>query len=269
MVDNAQANWNAAKKIYGEGAPSLPMVGRERTCLFHWSQSLDKVTQKYIKTSLQFQHKQLCKNYIYTKTIDEVETKYHVIRLWWLSSGVAIEEGILDLSEWLGFLHFCYRQWSGHMIIISASSLCVSDIISLSKIHDVYLHISSIKIGVIFSQDMTMDEHAELPKCNLAETMHNEWLQQSENKMICMYEATVDDLIRAFIQIANYKSWLRRGSTSKGPDFASLKMKVDARCGYSKLLANVMKSYSGLEDLNTEDCALEGSEFFGSTKTKA
>jgi hypothetical protein len=52
MADSAQANWNAVRKIYGVGDPSLPMVGRERTCLFHWSQILDKVTQVYIKTSL-------------------------------------------------------------------------------------------------------------------------------------------------------------------------------------------------------------------------
>ena len=57
MADNAQANWNAVKMIYGEGDPSLSMVGHERTCLFHWSQNLDKVTQKHIKVSLQFQHK--------------------------------------------------------------------------------------------------------------------------------------------------------------------------------------------------------------------
>ena len=61
------------------------MVGSERTCIFHWSQSLDKVTQKYIKTSLQFHHKQLCKDYKDAKTIDEAETKYHVICSWWLN----------------------------------------------------------------------------------------------------------------------------------------------------------------------------------------
>ena len=57
MADNVQANWNAVRNIYDIGDPSLPMVGSERTCIFHWSQSLDKVTQKYIKTSLQFHHK--------------------------------------------------------------------------------------------------------------------------------------------------------------------------------------------------------------------
>ena len=79
MADNTQANWNAVIKIYGGGDLSLSMVGRECTCLFHWSQNLDNVTQKYIKASLQFQHKQLCKDYKDAKTMDEAETKYHVI----------------------------------------------------------------------------------------------------------------------------------------------------------------------------------------------
>ena len=35
MADNAQANWNAVRKIYGVDDLSLPMVGRERTRLFH------------------------------------------------------------------------------------------------------------------------------------------------------------------------------------------------------------------------------------------
>ena len=51
MTDNAQVNWNAVRMIYGDGDPTLSMVVRERTT------SLDKVTQKYIKLSLQFQHK--------------------------------------------------------------------------------------------------------------------------------------------------------------------------------------------------------------------
>jgi hypothetical protein len=57
MADSAQTNWNAVRAIYEDGDPSIPMVAREHTCLFHWSASLNKVTQKYIKPSLQFQHK--------------------------------------------------------------------------------------------------------------------------------------------------------------------------------------------------------------------
>ena len=80
MPDNVQANWYAVRKICGDDDLSVPMVGRERPCLFHWSQNSDKVTHKYIKAALQFQHKQLCKDYKDAKTMDKANTKYHVIR---------------------------------------------------------------------------------------------------------------------------------------------------------------------------------------------
>ena len=115
---------------------------------------------------------------------------------------------------------------------------------------------------------MTMNERAEMPTCNLTETMHNKWLHQYGNNMTCLYEATVDNLTLKFMHIANYKSWLKVGSTGKSFDFASLKLKVVAMCGDLKLLADAMKFYPGLEDLYTRDCALEAYELFGSTKQK-
>ena len=60
--------------IYGDGDPNLHLVARERTCLFYWSAGSDKVIQKYIKPSLQFQHKQTCKDYKISKIIDDAET---------------------------------------------------------------------------------------------------------------------------------------------------------------------------------------------------
>ena len=59
-----------------------------------------------------------------------------------------------------------------------------------------------------------MDERAKMPTCNLTETMFKKWLQQSRNKMTCLHEATVDDLIRAqkpligsisFLKVLNFK----------------------------------------------------------------
>ena len=110
MADNVHANWIVVKKIYIESDPSWSMVGHKCICLFHLSQSLHKVTQKYIKASLQFKHKCLCKNYKDAKQTDKAKTKYHVFRSRWLSTGVAIEEGILGLFKWLSFWHFYYRH---------------------------------------------------------------------------------------------------------------------------------------------------------------
>lgn len=73
--------------------------------------------------------------------------------------------------------------------------------------------------------------------------------------MTCLYEVTMDDLSYAFSHIANYKAWLRGGSTSIGPNFASLELKVVIRCGDPKVLADAMKSIQGVVDLDT--CTFE------------
>lgn len=43
-----------------------------------------------------------------------------------------------------------------------------------------------------------------------------------------VYKAMVDRMIQAFMQIGNYHSWLKGGSSSKGLDQTSLKLKVVA-----------------------------------------
>jgi hypothetical protein len=77
---------------------------------------------------------------------------------------------------------------------------------------------------------MTTYESTEMPACNLTKTINNKWLQQSSNKMTCMYKAMVDDLISVFMHITKYMSWLKEGSNGKGPNLASLKLKVATRC---------------------------------------
>ena len=138
------------RAIYRDGDPSLPMVAREHICLFHWSASLDKVTQKYIKPSLQFQHKQICKDYKDVVTMDDAETKYHVIRSWWLSSGAATEESILGLSEWLGFWHFRYRQWGGYMLLVSAYHTTLVNVIELPRNFSIFINLCFIFLNLIF-----------------------------------------------------------------------------------------------------------------------
>ena len=86
--------------------------------------------------------------------------------------------------------------------------------------------------------------------------------------MTCLCKVTVDDLIRAFMHIANYKSWLRGGYVGKTTDSCPCKLKVVAGCEDGKLLVEPMKSYLGAEGLNIGDCALEGFKLFGSTKRK-
>lgn len=81
--------------------------------------------------------------------------------------------------------------------------------------------------------------------CDLATMVHNKWFHYSGNKMICLYGATMDDMIHVLMNIANDMSWLKRGSTNKGPILVPLKMRVAIICEDRKLLANAVKSYRG------------------------
>ena len=61
---------------------------------------------------------------------------------------------------------------------------------------------------------------------------------------------------------------VERGSDGKGPDPAIFKLKAATMCGDPKMLADAMKIYTGAKNVNIRNCALEGSELFGSTKRK-
>jgi hypothetical protein len=112
---------------------------------------------------------------------------------------------------------------------------------------------------------MTIEEHTKMPTCNLAKVVHKKWLQDS-NKMICFKKVIVDDMICVFMQIIDYRAWSKRGSNGKGHDSTSVKFKATTSYRDPKTLANAMKSYPSVEDVNTMASTLEGSKLFGSTK---
>lgn len=71
---------------------------------------------------------------------------------------------------------------------------------------------------------------------------------------------SVDDFsIGMPMWIKYYKRWLKGGSLGKGHEWVSLKLIVTTHTGDSKILANATRSYIGVEDLNTRNCALDGS----------
>ena len=104
--------------INGSGDKAVPMENQERTCLFHWTHSLEKHTKANIRPDLQSQDRQLCKQYKDAKTSVEVESRYLAIWSWWLSSGATTEEGLFRLEQWLAFWHFRYHQWGGFMQLV-------------------------------------------------------------------------------------------------------------------------------------------------------
>jgi hypothetical protein len=79
MADSAQANWNVVRVIYGSDDATIPMKDQERTCLFHWAQSLKKHMKADIRADLQYQHRQLCRQYKNAASTSKSETRYLAI----------------------------------------------------------------------------------------------------------------------------------------------------------------------------------------------
>jgi hypothetical protein len=67
-----------------------------------------------------------------------------------------------------------------------------------------------------------------MPLCNLLETVHNKWLQQSGNLGNNMFVATYNDKIRAVMQMTNYIKGYLLGTS---PSRQELKLRAAQRRG--------------------------------------
>jgi hypothetical protein len=74
------------------------------------------------------------------------------------------------------------------------------------------------KIPTCILQDLSLDEEAAVPTCNLSETIHNKWYQASGNNSSDLYNATLDDYCRAAKQSTAYHNYLKGGGAGTGPD---------------------------------------------------
>ena len=64
-----------------------------------------------------------------------------------------------------------------------------------------------------------------MPSCYLAETVHNKWLQASENNGNDLYVATMDDFVQAFLQVINFYKFLKGDVGGTGPTKNELKLR--------------------------------------------
>jgi hypothetical protein len=109
---------------------------------------------------------------------------------------------------------------------------------------------------------------ADMPSCNLSETAHNKWLQQSGNRGNDLFAATCNDKIRAVIQMTNYRAYLKGKASGTGPSKQKLKLKEARRSGDLKKIEEALSQLPGVEVVTTRIPYLEGEEIFGSTKQK-
>ena len=119
-------------------------------------------------------------------------------------------------------------------------------------------------------QDLTEDELAEMPSCNLAESIHNKWKQQSGDRGSDLFVATVDDFVRSFMQSVAYYQYLKGDRAGTGPTKEELKLRIaqksTERTGNSKSLHEALAKMHGAEEFCTRKPQLEGEEVFPSLK---
>jgi len=77
-----------------------------------------------------------------------------------------------------------------------------------------------------------------MPSCNLSETVHNKWLQMFGNRGNNLFDATCDDSIRAWMQMTNFRAYLRGHTCGSGPSKDELKLRAARRSGDPKKLAS-------------------------------
>ena len=121
MADNAMANWHAVRRFYGND-PSKPLEGRERSCGFHWKQSLIDQTKKHIAPEFRDCHIRMCTTWFEAKTIEEADVQFAIIRGWWTSSGAADPSHHKELHSWLGWWHFRFPHLGSYVREVTSKS---------------------------------------------------------------------------------------------------------------------------------------------------
>jgi hypothetical protein len=112
-----------------------------------------------------------------------------------------------------------------------------------------------------------------MPSCNLAELMHHKWNQQSGNRGNDLYIATIDDFIRALMQVVQYYQYQKgdRAGTGHGKEELKLRaaQRTTERTGDPKVLNVAIAKLPGAELFCTRAPHMVGEEVFGSQKQKA
>ena len=119
MSDEAGANWLAIRTVYN-GGPQNVLEGRERSCLFHWKQSLHKYTKKLIISNKQQEHISMCEAWRNGTTMHEANVCAKRIKEWW-NDNVSIDNIIL-LQRWFKWWETRISHWGGTLSTVSFCS---------------------------------------------------------------------------------------------------------------------------------------------------
>lgn len=121
MADEAQANWRAVRTVFN-GGPENVMVGRERSCSFHWEQSMHHHAKKCIPSYSQEEFKSRC--HAWKAAPSEEAAEQELDNLWtWLQEGHADRINISALQTWLIWWHARVAHWGEYMVKVRKSNM--------------------------------------------------------------------------------------------------------------------------------------------------
>ena len=83
-----------------------------------------------------------------------------------------------------------------------------------------------------------------------------------------LFDATCDDSIRAWMQMTNYRAYLRGHASGSGPSKGELKLRAARRSGCPKKIAEALNSLLEAPGMGSRVPHLEGEEIFGSMKRR-
>lgn len=115
MADEAQANWRAVRTVFN-GGPENRMEDQERSCLFHWEQSVHNHAKACIAPHCQEEFKSMCRRWKNAPSQSAAEIEMNRLREWWSFPGHANDSTIGRLETWIVWWHARISHWSQYMI---------------------------------------------------------------------------------------------------------------------------------------------------------
>ena len=119
MADEAQANWRAVRTVFN-GGPNNVMVGQERSCSFHWEQSMQQHAKNCILPHSQEEFKQRCRAWRIAPSEEAAKTELDNLRMWF-RKGHVDNTKISILETWLVWWHARVAHWGEYMLKVSHS----------------------------------------------------------------------------------------------------------------------------------------------------
>ena len=114
MADVAQANWRAVRTVFN-GGPNNVMVGQERSCSFHWEQSMQQHAKNCILPHSQEEFKQRCRAWRIAPSEEAAKTELDNLRMWF-RKGHVDNTKISILETWLVWWHARVAHWGEYML---------------------------------------------------------------------------------------------------------------------------------------------------------